>query len=141
MRFADDQTRPRDLERSAARSAWLTFLVMAATWSLHAGAGPLPAAPAAFATLVDQYLDRFGQFHPSIAAGNGLHGHDGELEDFSAGSVATEIRWLRTAADSSRRWIRQHSVLMSAWTGRSSRASSTAGCWTWAPCAAGSATQ
>ncbi len=70
---------------------------MAATWSLHAGASPPPVAPAAFATLVDQYLDRFGHFHPSIAAGNGLHGHDGELEDFSAGSVATEIRWLRTA--------------------------------------------
>ena len=52
-----------------------------------------------FASLVDQYLDRFGHFHPSIAAGNGLHGHDGELEDFSAASVAAEIKWLHSARE------------------------------------------
>jgi uncharacterized protein (DUF885 family) len=48
-----------------------------------------------FSSLVDGYLDRFGHYHPSIAAGNGLHEHDGELEDFSAASIAGEIRWLR----------------------------------------------
>ncbi len=46
--------------------------------------------------MVDAYLDRFGHFHPSIAAGNGLHGHDGELEDFSAASIAAEIEWLHS---------------------------------------------
>jgi uncharacterized protein (DUF885 family) len=50
-----------------------------------------------FAVIVDDYLDRFAAFHPSIAAGNGLHGHDGQLEDFSAASIAAELRWLRTA--------------------------------------------
>lgn len=54
---------------------------------------PAPALP--FARFVDQYLDQFARFHPSIAAGNGLHQHDAELEDFSAHSVAREIRWLK----------------------------------------------
>jgi uncharacterized protein (DUF885 family) len=48
-----------------------------------------------FATLVDEYLDHFGELHPSIAGGNGLHAHDGELEDFSAPSIAKELGWLR----------------------------------------------
>ncbi|HWF86687.1 MAG TPA: DUF885 domain-containing protein [Vicinamibacterales bacterium] len=48
-----------------------------------------------FASLVDDYLDRFAQYHPSIAAGNGIHSHDGQLEDFSAGSIAAEVTWLR----------------------------------------------
>ena len=52
--------------------------------------------PPGFAALVDGYLDRFAHFHPSIAAGNGLHGHDGELEDFSAASIAAEMNWLRS---------------------------------------------
>ena len=56
----------------------------------HAGAAP------AFAATVDTYLDRFGHFHPSIAAGNGVHSHDGELEDFSAASIAAEITWLHS---------------------------------------------
>ncbi len=59
----------------------------------HAGAAN--SAPS-FVALVDTYLDRFGHFHPSIAAGNGLHEHDGELEDMSAASVATEIKWQRS---------------------------------------------
>jgi uncharacterized protein (DUF885 family) len=53
--------------------------------------------PETFAHFVDGYLDRFASFHPSIAAGNGLHGHDGSLEDFSAASIAVEVRWLRGA--------------------------------------------
>jgi uncharacterized protein (DUF885 family) len=54
------------------------------------------ASPAPqFAALVDEYLDQFARRHPSIAAGNGLHAHDGELEDFSAPAIAAEIDWLR----------------------------------------------
>jgi uncharacterized protein (DUF885 family) len=52
------------------------------------------AAQGNFAGFVDRYLDRFSQYHPSIAAGNGLHGHDGELEDFSAPAIAKETAWL-----------------------------------------------
>ena len=48
-----------------------------------------------FAAMVDEYLDRFAAYHPSIAAGNGLHGHDGQLEDFSAAAIAGEVTWLR----------------------------------------------
>src|SRR5262245_61657902 len=48
-----------------------------------------------FAALVDEYLDQFARRHPSIAAGNGLHAYDGELEDFSAPAIAAEIDWLR----------------------------------------------
>ena len=96
----ESDTRPRDSHRAARRGVRLTILVIAASASLHAAAAaPAPAVPAApgFGVLVDRYLDRFGRFHPSIAAGNGLHGHDGELEDFSARAVAAEIRWLHLA--------------------------------------------
>jgi uncharacterized protein (DUF885 family) len=48
-----------------------------------------------FASIVDDYLDQFARRHPSIAAGNGIHTHDGTLEDFSAGAVAAEVSWLR----------------------------------------------
>ncbi len=52
-------------------------------------------APAALHALVDEYLDRWSMRHPSIAAGNGLHQHDGELEDFSASAIAEELAYLR----------------------------------------------
>ena len=75
----------------------LGCLVCAAA-PVFAAAGAASAAPSAsvrFAVLVDRYLDRFGHYHPSISAGNGIHGHDAELEDFSAASIASELRWLR----------------------------------------------
>jgi uncharacterized protein (DUF885 family) len=53
-----------------------------------------PSAGDTFVSFVDAYLDDFSQFHPSIAAGNGLHRHDGELENFSAASISRELRWL-----------------------------------------------
>ena len=85
--------------RLAARNRMLLMLVAIGVVSAFAGrvaASVAAATPGpSFATLVDHYLDRFGQFHPSIAAGNGLHDHDGELEDFSAASIASEIEWLR----------------------------------------------
>src|SRR6266446_2411638 len=49
-----------------------------------------------FSTFVDDYLDRFARYHPSIAAGNGLHAHDDRLEDFSQASINEEIDWLRS---------------------------------------------
>lgn len=54
-----------------------------------------PPGRPSFERFVDAYLDRFAHYHPSIAAGNGIHVHDGELEDFSASSIAAEIAWLR----------------------------------------------
>src|SRR6266850_747736 len=48
------------------------------------------------AAIVDEYLDQFARRHPSIAAGNGIHTHDATLEDFSAGSIAAEVEWLRS---------------------------------------------
>jgi uncharacterized protein (DUF885 family) len=51
---------------------------------------------ASFSTFVDDYLDRFARYHPSIAAGNGLHAHDDRLEDFSQASIKEEIDWLRS---------------------------------------------
>jgi len=50
-----------------------------------------------FTTFVDDYLTRFAEFHPSIAAGNGIHTFDDRLEDFSAASIDREVAWLRTA--------------------------------------------
>jgi uncharacterized protein (DUF885 family) len=60
-----------------------------------AAAGTAPQSRPSFERFVDAYLDRFAQYHPSIAAGNGVHLHDGQLEDFSASSIAAEIAWLR----------------------------------------------
>ncbi len=48
-----------------------------------------------FSVFVDEYLDGFARRHPSIAAGNGIHDHDGLLDDFSAGAVAREIAELK----------------------------------------------
>ena len=70
------------------------------------GADSPPAADAAaygtptpasrdFATLVDEYLDGWAGFYPSIAAGNGLHMHDDRLEDFSAANIARQVEWFR----------------------------------------------
>ncbi len=70
-------------------------LLPAITQPSRAGSLAAPSAPS-FAAFVDDYLDRFGRFHPSIAGGNGLHDHDGELEDFSAASIATETVWLHS---------------------------------------------
>jgi uncharacterized protein (DUF885 family) len=57
---------------------------------------PVVKDSSALATIVDSYLDEFARRHPSIAAGNGLHGHDDTLEDFSAVSVKAEVEWLRS---------------------------------------------
>jgi uncharacterized protein (DUF885 family) len=54
-----------------------------------------PPAASRFSALVDDYLEQFSRFHPSIAAGNGLHMHDDALEDFSAPTIASEVAWLR----------------------------------------------
>jgi hypothetical protein len=60
-----------------------------------AALGMAPQSGPSFGRFVDAYLDRFAQYHPSIAAGNGVHVHDGQLEDFSASSITAEIAWLR----------------------------------------------
>jgi uncharacterized protein (DUF885 family) len=62
--------------------------------SAIACAGARPASE--FSRLVDDYLEQFSRRHPSIAAGNGLHAHDDELEDFSASAIASETVWLRS---------------------------------------------
>ena len=52
-----------------------------------------------FAAFVDRYLDDFARRHPSIAAGNGLHQHDGLLDDFTATGIADEISALKRDAE------------------------------------------
>ena len=78
----------------AARRLSATSVLLAVTILLARGVAQTPTP---FAVIVDGYLDRFAAYHPSIAAGNGLHGHDGELEDFSAPAIAAEVKWLRGA--------------------------------------------
>ncbi|MGH9143561.1 MAG: DUF885 family protein, partial [Vicinamibacterales bacterium] len=70
----------------------MSTLVVGVLVLSHASAQISPA----FSVVVDGYLDRFAAYHPSIAAGNGLHSHDGQLEDFSAATIAAEGQWLRT---------------------------------------------
>jgi hypothetical protein len=57
--------------------------------------GTATAASRAFAALVDEYLDGWAGFYPSIAAGNGLHMHDDRLEDFSAANISRQLTWFR----------------------------------------------
>ena len=86
------------MRASPARRWIVSFLACCA---VGLGLGPradatvaAPPADRRFAAFVDAYLDQFGRFHPSISAGNGIHGHDGKLEDFSAASIARELAWL-----------------------------------------------
>jgi uncharacterized protein (DUF885 family) len=73
----------------------LGSLAVAAAATAFACAPQQRPLASSFTTLVDEYLDQFARRHPSIAAGNGLHGHDDALEDFSAGAIAAEVTWLR----------------------------------------------
>ena len=80
-----------------------TFGVLALVVIASTTASPISLTaqrPSSFARFVDAYLDRFAQYHPSIAAGNGIHVSDGRLEDFSPSSIAAEITWLRDDAAS-----------------------------------------
>src|SRR6185295_19747380 len=70
-------------------------LAIAAGATAFACASQQRSSATSFTPLVDEYLDQFARRHPSIAAGNGLHGHDAALEDFSAGAIAGEVTWLR----------------------------------------------
>jgi uncharacterized protein (DUF885 family) len=60
-------------------------------------AAPALGAARAFDTQVDAFLEQFARYHPSIAAGNGLHAQDARLEDYSQGAISHELRWLRRA--------------------------------------------
>ena len=85
------------MSNSVSLSAVLMLVPSLVATSCAREANAPAARPASsFGVLVDDYLDQFARRHPSIAAGNGLHAHDGLLEDFSAGAVATEIDWLRS---------------------------------------------
>jgi len=68
----------------------------AATPAARAAAyGTSSAEARQLAALVDEYLDGWAALYPSIAAGNGLHTHDGKLEDFSADAMAQKAAWFR----------------------------------------------
>jgi uncharacterized protein (DUF885 family) len=84
--------------RRRSRIVLSTACVVIVTGTLLARGAAQTSVP--FAVLVDEYLDRFAAFHPSIAAGNGLHAHDGQLEDFSAASIAAEVKWLQATKQS-----------------------------------------
>ena len=75
----------------------LPRLVLIAACTLPVGA-TRPPQSAEFARFVDRYLDDFVRRHPSIAAGNGIHDHDGRMDDFSAAGIAAEVAALRRHA-------------------------------------------
>jgi uncharacterized protein (DUF885 family) len=80
--------------------ALLTLVVCLAAAVAGACGGSPPPAPAApppaFAAFVDEFLEEFARMNPSIAAGNGLHQHDGTLEDFSAAGIRAQVAtWQR----------------------------------------------
>ena len=95
---------------------WLlaTLTLMAGVGTAHgvptvaAPSGTMPAetsvVASAFSAAVDHYFDRFAEFHPSIAAGNGLHAHDNRLEDFSPQSIAHEVEWLKESRQKFAAW-------------------------------------
>ena len=75
----------------------LPRLVLIAACTLPLGTAQVPQS-AEFARFVDRYLDDFARRHPSIAAGNGIHDHDGRMDDFSADGIAAEVAALRRDA-------------------------------------------
>jgi APA family basic amino acid/polyamine antiporter len=81
--------------RVAAMMMLALSAAVCAADGVFARASAAQQPPSSFARFVDAYLDRFAQYHPSIAAGNGIHGRDAQLEDFSAATIAAEIAWLR----------------------------------------------
>ena len=77
------------------------FAVLACTLPLGASQSPRSTPTSQtpeFARFVDRYLDDWARRHPSIAAGNGIHDHDGRLDDFSASGIAAEIAALKRDA-------------------------------------------
>ena len=82
------------LRTSRVRTGLVSLLVLLLVLLPVLACGPR-AAPEAFATVVDRYLDDFALRHPSIASGNGLHHHDDRLEDFSSAAIADEIAALK----------------------------------------------
>jgi hypothetical protein len=76
----------------------LRFALVAALGIVLIGAcAPAADVKPTFAAFVDHYLDGFAARHPSIAAGNGIHSHDDQLDDFSAAAIAREIDTLKAA--------------------------------------------
>src|SRR6187549_3217015 len=88
--------RPQSVTRLFSSGSMCAAAVVMLSIGCGQSAAPTPRDSAALATIVDRYLDEFARRHPSIAAGNGLHGHDDTLEDFSAGAVKAEVEWLRS---------------------------------------------
>ena len=84
--------------RTQTRLAALALLALGTACAPAEQATDAVPATAGFAPFVDRYLDGFARRHPSIAAGNGLHDHDDQLDDFSAAAIAAEITTLKTAA-------------------------------------------
>ena len=84
--------------RTQTRLAALALLALGTACAPAEQAADAVPATAGFAPFVDRYLDGFARRHPSIAAGNGLHDHDDQLDDFSAAAIAAEITTLKTAA-------------------------------------------
>lgn len=72
--------------------------VVGATCVLALSGSTMPR-DTSFDAFVDAYLDGFARYHPSIAAGNGLHQGDARLEDFSASGIRNEIAWLKSSRD------------------------------------------
>ncbi len=71
-------------------------VILAGGFAMVSGCADAPRTEApTFAAFVDRYLDDFTRRHPSIAAGNGLHGADSTLDDFSADAIAREISELK----------------------------------------------
>ena len=94
-----------------------------------AGRARAQAPSAAFDAFVDGFLEHCRARHPSIAAGNGLHAHDGSLEDFSAAAIGRGDRRLARRCKRGSppfRWPRSHPISRSITA--SSLACSTRGC-------------
>lgn len=105
---APRRTARRRLATAATAAATLLAMTTAACGPRATADDPANGTPAngvAYGTatqasrdlvaFVDEYLDGWASFYPSIAAGNGLHMHDGRLEDFSAENIARQLAWFR----------------------------------------------
>jgi uncharacterized protein (DUF885 family) len=80
--------------------AWLCLMVLCASCSRTSEPAATTTAPAAqWPAIRDEIVEGYLKAHPNFAVVQGRHEYDGQLPDWSAAGIATEIKRLHAAKD------------------------------------------
>jgi uncharacterized protein (DUF885 family) len=80
--------------------AWLCLMVLCASCSRTSEPAATSTAPAAqWPAIRDEIVEGYLKAHPNFAVVQGRHEYDGQLPDWSAAGIATEIKRLHAAKD------------------------------------------